>query len=27
MILTDAEGNVVHAEMTHGDGVIMIGSE
>ena len=26
-VLTDADGNVVHAEMTHGDGVIMIGSE
>jgi uncharacterized glyoxalase superfamily protein PhnB len=26
-ILTDAEGNIVHAEMTHGDGVIMIGTE
>ena len=27
MVLTDAEGNVVHAEMTHGDGVVMIGPE
>jgi len=26
-ILTDAEGNIVHAEMTHEDGVVMIGSE
>ena len=26
-ILTDADGNVVHAEMMHGDGVVMIGSE
>lgn len=26
-VLTDAEGNVVHAEMTHGDGVVMIGNE
>ena len=26
-ILTDAEGKIVHAEMTHGDGVVMIGSE
>jgi uncharacterized glyoxalase superfamily protein PhnB len=26
-VLTDAEGNVVHAEMTHGDGVVMIGTE
>jgi uncharacterized glyoxalase superfamily protein PhnB len=26
-ILTDAEGNIAHAEMTHGDGVVMIGSE
>ena len=25
-VLTDAEGNIVHAEMTHGDGV-MIGTE
>jgi len=27
MILTDAEGNIAHAEMTHGDGVVMIGPE
>jgi len=27
MVLTDAEGNIVHAEMTHGDGVVMIGTE
>lgn len=26
-VLTDAEGKIVHAEMTHGDGVVMIGSE
>jgi uncharacterized glyoxalase superfamily protein PhnB len=26
-ILTDADGNIVHAEMTYGDGVVMIGSE
>lgn len=26
-ILTDAEGKIVHAEMTHGDGVVMIGNE
>lgn len=26
-ILTDAEGKIVHAEMTYGDGVVMIGSE
>jgi uncharacterized glyoxalase superfamily protein PhnB len=26
-ILTDGEGNIVHAEMTHNDGVVMIGSE
>jgi uncharacterized glyoxalase superfamily protein PhnB len=26
-VLTDAEDNIVHAEMTYGDGVIMIGSE
>ncbi|MGH8326527.1 MAG: VOC family protein [Steroidobacteraceae bacterium] len=25
--LTDAEGNIVHAEMTYGDGVVMIGME
>jgi|SRR5579862_232524 len=25
--LADAEGNIVHAEMTHEDGIIMIGSE
>jgi len=27
MILTDSEGNIVHAEMTYGDGAVMIGSE
>ncbi|MFZ0499794.1 MAG: VOC family protein [Steroidobacteraceae bacterium] len=26
-ILTDAEGRIVHAEMTYGDGIVMIGSE
>ena len=26
-ILTDAEGKIVHAEMTYGDGVVMIGTE
>jgi uncharacterized glyoxalase superfamily protein PhnB len=26
-VLTDAQGNVVHAEMTHGGGVVMIGGE
>ena len=26
-VLTDAQGNIAHAEMTHGDGVVMIGSE
>jgi uncharacterized glyoxalase superfamily protein PhnB len=26
-VLTDAKDNIVHAEMTYGDGVIMIGSE
>jgi uncharacterized glyoxalase superfamily protein PhnB len=26
-VLTDAEGNIVHAEMTHRDGVVMIGTE
>ena len=26
-VLTDSEGNIVHAEMTHGDGVIMVGTE
>jgi uncharacterized glyoxalase superfamily protein PhnB len=26
-VLTDAKDNIVHAEMTHGDGVVMIGSE
>src|ERR1700744_4335524 len=27
MVLTDAKDNIVHAEMSFGDGVIMIGSE
>lgn len=27
MILTSAEGAIVHAEMSHGDGVVMIGNE
>lgn len=26
-VLTDADGNIVHAEMSHGDGVVMIGNE
>ena len=26
-VLTDAEGKIVHAEMTYGDGVVMIGTE
>ena len=26
-VLTDANGNIAHAEMSHGDGVIMIGNE
>jgi len=26
-VLTDAQGNIVHAEMTHDDGVVMIGNE
>jgi len=26
-VLVDSRDNIVHAEMTHGDGVIMIGSE
>jgi len=26
-VLTDANGKIVHAEMSHGDGVIMIGNE
>jgi len=26
-ILTDTEGNIVHAEMTYSDGVVMIGTE
>ena len=26
-VLTDADDNIVHAEMSHGDGVIMIGNE
>ena len=26
-VLTDSEGRIVHAEMTHADGVIMVGSE
>jgi len=26
-VLTDAQGNIVHAEMTHDDGVVMIGGE
>jgi len=26
-ILTDPSGNIVHAEMSHGDGIVMIGNE
>lgn len=26
-VLTDSDGKIVHAEMSHGDGVVMIGSE
>ncbi len=26
-VLTDTEGKIVHAEMTYGDGVVMIGNE
>ena len=26
-VLTDSEDNIVHAEMTHGGGVVMVGSE
>lgn len=26
-VLTDSEGNIMHAEMTYDDGVVMIGSE
>lgn len=26
-VFTDSQGNIVHAEMSHGDGVVMIGSE
>jgi uncharacterized glyoxalase superfamily protein PhnB len=26
-VLTDADGNIVHAEMSHADGVVMIGNE
>ena len=26
-VLTDSSGNIVHAEMTHDDGVIMVGNE
>ncbi len=26
-VLTDAKGNIVHAEMSHGGGVVMVGSE
>jgi uncharacterized glyoxalase superfamily protein PhnB len=26
-VLTDGDGKIVHAEMTYGDGVVMIGSE
>ena len=26
-VLTDSKGNIAHAEMSHGDGVVMIGNE
>ncbi|HUN71807.1 MAG TPA: VOC family protein [Steroidobacteraceae bacterium] len=26
-VLTDSKGNIVHAEMTHGGGIVMIGTE
>jgi uncharacterized glyoxalase superfamily protein PhnB len=26
-VLTDSKGNIVHAEMSHGDGTVMIGNE
>lgn len=26
-VLTDSQGNIAHAEMRHGDGVVMIGNE
>jgi uncharacterized glyoxalase superfamily protein PhnB len=26
-VLTDAKGNIAHAEMSHGDGIVMIGDE
>ena len=26
-VLSDAQGNIVHAEMSHGDGIVMIGGE
>lgn len=26
-VLTDAEDNIVHAEMSYGDGIVMVGSE
>jgi uncharacterized glyoxalase superfamily protein PhnB len=26
-VLTDSKGNIVHAEMSHGDGTVMIGTE
>lgn len=26
-VLIDSDGNVVHAEMTHGEGIIMVGTE
>ena len=27
MVLTDAQDNIVHAQMSHGDGVVMVSSE
>lgn len=27
MVLSDSDGNIAHAEMTYGDGVVMVGNE
>jgi uncharacterized glyoxalase superfamily protein PhnB len=27
MVITDADGNLAHAEMAYGDGIVMVGSE
>ncbi|MGH8184320.1 MAG: VOC family protein [Rhodanobacteraceae bacterium] len=27
MVLTDSDGNIAHAEMTYGEGVVMVGNE